>query len=61
MRDSDSIKDLYSGKEMYFPDKRFRPSSFLNRHPVGDITHSARRPEPDGSKIHPQENSMFNT
>lgn len=53
-RDGYPGRDSSPGNDQIFPDKRFRPSSFLNRHPFVDITHSARRPEPEGSKRYPQ-------
>lgn len=46
-------RDSSQGNEQIFPDKRFRPSSFGNRYPFGHITHNARRPEPESSKVFP--------
>lgn len=55
-------RDSSPGNDNIFPDKRFRPSSFMNRHPFLDITHSARRPEPESSKIFPKgTNSRYPT
>lgn len=57
--DTDRFREGYPGRlsppgnDPIFPDKRYRPSSFLNRYPFVDITHNARRPEPEGSKRYP--------
>ncbi|KAL5290170.1 hypothetical protein ACFFRR_009869 [Megaselia abdita] len=53
MREGYPGRDSSPGNDQIFPDKRFRPSSFINRYPFGDITHNARRPEPEGSKRYP--------
>lgn len=53
MRDGYPGRDSPQGNDQIFPDKRFRPSSFIHRYPFVDITHNARRPEPESSKRYP--------